>query len=61
MNTEKYVVVVQVDDEPPQPPIITSVFGPFDTESEADDWAFSQYVKKGTNLLIIPLSKVDDK
>ena len=54
---QQYVVVVTVNDEPPKPPVITGVFGPF-SEKQADEWAkIHAAVYKTASLCITPLDK----
>ena len=55
--TEKWIVLVKVNDEPPNAPEITGAFGEFNTEEEAEDWAASQYVRPDVSFLVIPLAK----
>lgn len=56
---EAWCVVVSVNDEPPKPPVITGVFGPF-TEKEANDLVEVMrkvYYAKDTSFLITPLDR----
>ncbi len=57
--TENWVVVVTVDDAPPEHPIITGVIGPFYSGEAAEHWA-SEQVKatpknKRANFVVTPI------
>ncbi len=47
MNSKRgWFVIVTVDDEPPKPPVITGIVGPFYDEIDAEGWAIRKAIEQ---------------